>query len=260
MKGPSSLGYPLAVRNEDSSGSVAVVGGCGHVGLPLGLALADAGLDVVLYDINETAIDTVRAGKMPFFENGADEVLARVLASGRLTLSSAPQSVAAVEHVVVVVGTPVDQHLNPDPAAVVRAIELMVDHLRDGQHLILRSTVYPGVTALVERLLARHGKQIDVTFCPERIAEGKAMEELHTLPQIVSGRTEAATARAAGLFGNLTDTIITIGVEEAELAKLFTNTWRYIKFAAANQLFMMANDYGLDYDRIIELKTAGAVT
>ena len=250
MKGPSSLGYPLAVRNEDSSGSVAVVGGCGHVGLPLGLALADAGLDVVLYDINETAIDTVRAGKMPFFKNGADEVLARVLASGRLTLSSAPQSVAAVEHVVVVVGTPVDQHLNPDPAAVVRAIELMVDHLRDGQHLILRSTVYPGVTALVERLLARHGKQIDVTFCPERIAEGKAMEELHTLPQIVSGRTEAATARAAGLFGNLTDTIITIGVEEAELAKLFTNTWRYIKFAAANQLYMMATDYGLDYEVI----------
>ena len=239
-----------AVRNQDLPGSVAVVGGCGHVGLPLGLAFADAGLDVVLYDINETAIDTVRAGKMPFFEKGADEVLARVLATGRLTLSSAPESVAAVEHVVVVVGTPVDQHLNPDPAAVVNAIEAMVDHLRDGQHLILRSTVYPGVTALVERLLARHGKQLDVTFCPERIAEGKAMEELHTLPQIVSGRTEAATARAAGLFGHLTDTTITIGVEEAELAKLFTNTWRYIKFAAANQLYMMATDYGLDYEVI----------
>lgn len=229
---------------------VAIVGGCGHVGLPLGLALADAGLDVVLYDINEQAVDTVRAGKMPFFEAGADEVLARVLASGRLTLSTAAESVADVEHVVVVVGTPVDQHLNPDPAAVVRAIELMVDHLHDGQHLILRSTVYPGVTALVERLLARHGKRIDVTFCPERIAEGKAMEELHSLPQIVSGRTPEATARAAALFGHLTSSIITIGVEEAELAKLFTNTWRYIKFAAANQLYMMATDYGLDYEVI----------
>jgi UDP-N-acetyl-D-mannosaminuronic acid dehydrogenase len=238
------------VRDEDSPGSVAIVGGCGHVGLPLGLAFADAGLDVLLYDINEAAIDTVKNGRMPFVEQGAEEVLARVLAAERLTLSSDPASVTDVEHVVVVVGTPVDQHLNPDPAAVVKAIEVMLPHLRDGQHLVLRSTVYPGVTQMVERLLARHGKHLDVTFCPERIAEGKAMEELHTLPQIVSGRTPEATARAAALFGNLTRSTIDIGVEEAELAKLFTNTWRYIKFAAANQLYMMATDYGLDYEVI----------
>ena len=232
------------------SRGVAVVGGCGHVGLPLGLAFADAGLDVVLYDIDEGAIDKVRAGKMPFVEKGADEVLSRVLASGNLTLSADPAAVAAVEHVVVVIGTPVDEHLNPDPAAVVTSIERMVDHLHDGQHLVLRSTVYPGVTALVERLLARHGKAIDVTFCPERIAEGKAMEELHSLPQIVSGRTPRAVERASGLFGHLTETVIPIGVEEAELAKLFTNTYRYIKFAAANQLYMMATEFGADFDEI----------
>jgi UDP-N-acetyl-D-mannosaminuronic acid dehydrogenase len=220
------------------------------VGLPLGLAFADSGLDVVLYDIDENAVDMVRAGKMPFVERGADEVLARVLASGRLTLSADPAAVASVEHVVVVIGTPVDEHLNPDPAAVVDAIERMVDHLHDGQHLVLRSTVYPGVTALVERLLARHGKAIDVTFCPERIAEGKAMEELHSLPQIVSGRTPRAVERASGLFGHLTETVIPIGVEEAELAKLFTNTYRYIKFAAANQLYMMATEFGADFDEI----------
>jgi UDP-N-acetyl-D-mannosaminuronic acid dehydrogenase len=232
------------------SGALAVVGGCGHVGLPLGLAFADSGLDVVLYDIDEDAIDMVRAGKMPFIERGADEVLARVLASGRLTLSADPAAVAAVEHVVVVIGTPVDEHLNPDPAAVVDAIERMVDHLHDGQHLVLRSTVYPGVTALVERLLARHGKAIDVTFCPERIAEGRAMEELHSLPQIVSGRSPQAVERASVLFGHLTETVIPIGVEEAELAKLFTNTYRYIKFAAANQLYMMATEFGADFDEI----------
>jgi UDP-N-acetyl-D-mannosaminuronic acid dehydrogenase len=126
----------------------------------------------------------------------------------------------------------------------------MVDHLRDGQHLVMRSTVYPGVTALVERLLAKHGKVLDVSFCPERIAEGKAMEELHTLPQIVSGRTPAALERATHLFGHLTATTIPLSIEEAELAKLFTNTWRYIKFAAANQLYMIANDFGADFDRI----------
>jgi UDP-N-acetyl-D-mannosaminuronic acid dehydrogenase len=205
---------------------------------------------VVLYDIDHEAIDRVGAGKMPFLERGADEVLARVLASGRLTLSADPSAVSTVEHVVVVVGTPVDKHLNPDPAAVVQAIELMLDHLHDGQHLVLRSTVYPGVTALVERLLDHHGKRIDVSFCPERIAEGRAMEELHTLPQIVSGRTDETVRRATALFGVLTDQVIAVGVEEAELAKLFTNTWRYIKFAAANQLYMMATDFGADYKAI----------
>jgi UDP-N-acetyl-D-mannosaminuronic acid dehydrogenase len=233
-----------------STGSIAIVGGCGHVGLPLGLAFADAGLDVVLYDIDHEAIDAVGAGKMPFLERGADDVLARVLASGRLTLSADPSAVSTVEHVVVVVGTPVDKHLNPDPAAVVRAIELMLDHLHDGQHLVLRSTVYPGVTALVERLLDHHGKRLDVSFCPERIAEGRAMEELHTLPQIVSGRTDETVRRATALFQVLTDQVIAVGVEEAELAKLFTNTWRYIKFAAANQLYMMATDFGADYKAI----------
>lgn len=234
----------------EANQSVAIVGGCGHVGLPLGLALADSGLDVVLYDINEEAIDTVRAGKMPFYEQGAPEVLTRVLANGRLTLSSDAASVASVRTVIVVIGTPVDEHLNPDPGAVVSAIELMLPHLTDGQLLVLRSTVYPGVTALVERLLARHDKAIEVAFCPERIAEGKAMEELHSLPQIVSGRTPEAVERAGELFGHLTDSIIAIGVEEAELAKLFTNTYRYIKFAAANQLYMMAKDFGADYDAI----------
>jgi UDP-N-acetyl-D-mannosaminuronic acid dehydrogenase len=229
---------------------VAVVGGCGHVGLPLGLALADSGLSVLLYDIDAHAVDTVRAGKMPFYEKGADEVLARVLANGNLTLTTDPEHMGEVDHVVVVVGTPVDEHLNPDPGAVVRAIELMVDHLRDGQHLVMRSTVYPGVTALVERLLAKHGRTLDVSFCPERIAEGKAMEELYTLPQIVSGRTPEALERAAHLFGHLTATTIPLSIEEAELAKLFTNTWRYIKFAAANQLYMIATEYGADYERI----------
>jgi UDP-N-acetyl-D-mannosaminuronic acid dehydrogenase len=231
-------------------GSVVVVGGCGRVGLPLGLAMADAGRDVTLYDINTAAIELVGGGTMPFLENGADEVLERVLEAGRLHLSADPVSVEAAEHVIIVVGTPVDEHLNPNPAHVLRAIELMIDHLRDGQHLVLRSTVYPGTTAMIERLLERKGVRLDVSFCPERIAEGKAMEELFSLPQIVSGRSARAMERAAELFGSLTKSIVELEVEEAELAKLFTNTWRYIKFAAANQLYMIANDFGADFERI----------
>jgi UDP-N-acetyl-D-mannosaminuronic acid dehydrogenase len=110
--------------------------------------------------------------------------------------------------------------------------------------------VYPGVTALTERLLAGKGLAVDVAFCPERIAEGKAMTELFTLPQIVAARTPRASQRAARLFRHLTDSIVTLEPEEAELAKLFTNTWRYVKFATANQFWMMANDFGLDFARI----------
>jgi UDP-N-acetyl-D-mannosaminuronic acid dehydrogenase len=125
-----------------------------------------------------------------------------------------------------------------------------VPHFRDGQLLVLRSTVFPGVTRLVEQLVADNGLKMDIAFCPERIAEGKAMTELFDLPQIVSGTTPQARERAAELFGELTDSVVHLEPEEAELAKLFTNTWRYIKFAAVNQFYMIADSRGLDFERI----------
>jgi UDP-N-acetyl-D-mannosaminuronic acid dehydrogenase len=149
-----------------------------------------------------------------------------------------------------VIGTPIDEHLNPDLNAVPAAIADIADNLVDGQLLVLRSTVYPGVTAMVERRVEQLGIDLDVAFCPERIAEGKAMVELFELPQIVASRSPRALERAEKLFRNLAQEIVYLEPEEAELAKLFTNTWRYIKFAASNQLYMMANDFGLDYERI----------
>jgi UDP-N-acetyl-D-mannosaminuronic acid dehydrogenase len=229
---------------------VAIVGGCGRVGLPLGLVLADAGLSVTLYDRDTEAVDRVRAGKMPFWENGADEILERLIATDKLCVTTDPCSVAEAENVILVVGTPVDEHLNPDPKFVLLAIEGLLDQLRDGQHIVLRSTVYPGVTAMVEKLLAAAKRTVDVSFCPERIAEGKAIEELKSLPQIISGRSERAIRRAEKLFGVIAPSMVHLDVEEAELAKLFANTWRYIQFAAANQLFMIANDFGVDFARI----------
>jgi len=229
---------------------VVVVGGGGHVGLPLAIAFADRGLRVGIYDLNELAVKTILSGELPFMEDGATEVLQRALAAGRLEATVDPAVVSRGEHVVVVIGTPVDEHLNPDPHAVPRALAECRQHFRHGQLLVLRSTVYPGVTQRVEKLLAGEGIDVDVAFCPERIAEGKAMEELFSLPQIVSARTPEVLARAGALFGHLTDSIVELSPEEAELAKLFTNTWRYIKFAAANQFYVMANDQGLDFDRI----------
>src|SRR5580698_1982645 len=229
---------------------VVVVGGCGHVGLPLGLAFAESGLDVVLFDTNAKVVDIVNSGSMPFAENGAPELLTRVLATGRLRATSDSAAIDQSEHIIVVVGTPVDRYLSPDVEAVARVIAPLTDHLLDGHHLVLRSTVYPGVTKRVARLIAKLERDIDVSFCPERIAEGYALTELHTLPQIVSGTTPRAVERATALFRRLTEETVELEPEEAELAKLFTNSWRYLKFAVANQLYTIANDNGLDYERI----------
>jgi len=229
---------------------VVIVGGCGHVGLPLGLALAASGVSVVLYDTSADAVDIVNRGFMPFAEAGAAEVLSRVRKSVHLRATTDPLQITGSEHVIVVVGTPVDRYQSPDIDAVSRAIEPLTDHLVSGQLVILRSTVYPGVTQRVARVIARLDRDIDLSFCPERIAEGHALAELSSLPQIVSGTTRRATQRAEALFRRLTPEIVELSPEEAELAKLFTNTWRYIKFAVANQLYTIANDSGLDYERI----------
>ena len=229
---------------------VVVVGGCGHVGLPLAIILASKKLKVIAFDTNTQAVATVNSGKMPFDEPGALEVLTEALRAKLFSASSDKTLVSTAEHVIVVIGTPVDEHLNPDPEVVPNVVAQLLDVLTDGQHLVLRSTVYPGVTKLVEKVIVLSGKKIDVSFCPERIAEGKAVEELVALPQIVSARTGRAVDRAKDLFSNLTSNIIVVSPEEAELAKLFTNTWRYIKFAAANQLYTIANDFGVDFERV----------
>jgi UDP-N-acetyl-D-mannosaminuronic acid dehydrogenase len=227
-----------------------VVGGCGHVGLPLAIAFASRGLKVGIYDINQAAVDVVNGGELPFQEEGALPVLQKALADGLLHATTDPSVIARSAAVVIVVGTPVDEHLNPNPHAVGQSIEMAIEHYRPGQLVVLRSTVYPGVTRNVEKLFRRHGVAVEVAFCPERIAEGKAMTELFGLPQIVSGRSQDVRDQAAKLFGHLTEQIVELEPEEAELAKLFTNTWRYIKFAAANQFYVMANDHGLDFEKI----------
>ncbi len=229
---------------------IVVIGGCGHVGLPLALALADSGLEVISYDTNSEVVTLVNGGQLPFIEPGADPVLHRVLTNGAFRANSDPSCISEATILIVVIGTPVDEHLNPNPETVLRAITDLQEYLSDQQLIVLRSTVFPGVTAAVTRRLSEAGLHPDIAFCPERIAEGKAFEELYSLPQIVSGTSTSAVDRATVLFRHLTEKIVVTSPEEAELTKLFTNTWRYIKFAAANQFFMIANDFGLDFERI----------
>lgn len=234
---------------------VCIVGGCGHVGLPLGMAFADAGQNVVLYDINEITIAKVNNGVVPFKENGAEPVLKRVLKKNKLTATDDPDVIGNAKVVITVIGTPVDEHLNPRVHDIIKAMMQIEDQLHDDQLLVMRSTLYPGVTDKVHEYLKKKGKKTLVAFCPERIAEGHALTELYELPQIVAGCTPEATKRATALFKTLTKKVIVTKPVEAELAKLFTNTWRYINFAISNQFYMIANASGHDFYNIYNAMT-----
>jgi UDP-N-acetyl-D-mannosaminuronic acid dehydrogenase len=230
---------------------VCVVGGCGHVGLPLAITFARGGLRVCVHDLDDAAVAKVRSGRMPFLEEGAEGALREVI--GRtLVVANDAHLVSEASHVVVVIGTPVDEHLNPTFHTMRRFFQSLVPHLVDGQCVILRSTVYPGTTAKTNELLQRSGKRLFVAFCPERVAEGRAMKELVELPQIVSGCDPTAQEMAEALFSRIAKSIIKLSPIEAELTKIFANVWRYIHFAAANQFFMIATDYGLDFYRVYD--------
>jgi UDP-N-acetyl-D-mannosaminuronic acid dehydrogenase len=234
---------------------VCVVGGCGHVGLPLSLAFARSGLQVAIYDIDERAVETVRSGRMPFLERGAQPLLEEFVGKS-LIVSSDSSLVAKARFVIVVIGTPVDEHLNPTFHKIRRFFVSLLPLLADGQCLVLRSTVFPGTTEKIRELVESSGRDIRIAYCPERIAEGKALDELTSIPQIVSGCDERAVAMASELFGSIARSIIRLSPTEAELAKIFANVWRYIQFATSNQFLMIATDYGLDFYRIFDAVTS----
>ncbi len=239
-----------SARQQHKLYDVCIVGGLGHVGLPFGISLANAGRKTMLYDVNQEAIRTVTEGKMPFLENEAESVLQDVLKRGKLKVSNDKEAITQSYFVVVVIGTPVDEHLNPQFATFKRFIDEIIDYIDDDQHIILRSTVYPGTTEKVHRYLKSLGKQTKISFCPERIIQGNAMEELQNLPQIVSSFDAESVEEAKELFSDLTDVVLELDPMEAELGKLFANVWRYVNFAISNQFYEIAATNGLDYYRI----------
>jgi len=233
---------------------ICIVGGLGHVGLPLGISFAKSGKKVVLYDINPNTINMVMQGKMPFMETGAEEDLDQLL-NKEIFVSNNKQVISESHFIVICIGTPVDEHLNPKFIAFKKFFYEILNFIKDGSHIVLRSTVFPGTTEKIKEYLESSNKKTKISFCPERIAEGKAMEELRKLPQIVAAFDEDSLKEAIDLFSLLTPEIITLKPIEAELAKLFTNVWRYIQFAISNQFYQIAIQNDLDFYRIYEAMT-----
>jgi len=241
---PASVSVPADL-------DVVVLGGGGHVGLPLSLVLADSGARVGIFDIDGPRLERLQAGEMPFMEHGAEGLLIRVLETGRLEFGTEPAMVARTDVVIVVIGTPVDEFLGPSMTVFERSVDDIAPHIRPGALVVLRSTVYPGTTAYVKQRFAERGCEVEVAFCPERIAEGHALEELRSLPQIVGADESSAGDRAEAVFARFATQFVRTSTREAELAKLFTNTWRYMKFAVANQFLMIAEQAGVDYTNVL---------
>jgi UDP-N-acetyl-D-mannosaminuronic acid dehydrogenase len=229
---------------------ICIVGGAGHVGLPLGLAFAERGRRVVLYDLNTQAFERIRNGHMPFIEYDSEPILRNVI--GRtLMLSSNIQDISSARFVIIAIGTPVDDHLNPKLRTLLELVDQLRTHLNPEQTLIIRSTVFPHTCRQILNRLSQDGSgPWHIAYCPERIAQGYAIRELKELPQLISGLSEKAEGDARELFAIIAPQVISVSVEEAELAKLFTNAWRYIQFAVANQFHMIATMFGVDFNHV----------
>ena len=233
---------------------ICIIGGLGHIGLPLGISLAFSGSNVMLYDKNEKAIEIVSQGEMPFLEIGAANILKQVL-NKTLHISSDANVITKSHFLIIVIGTPVDEHLNPNFVLFKNFFEEIIELINDQHHVILRSTVYPGTTEKIKQYLQAKGKKTKLSFCPERIAQGYAIEELKNLPQIIASFDEKSLEEVKNLFSCLTNEIIVLTPTEAELAKLFTNTWRYIQFSIANYFYQITTENNLDFYKIYKAVT-----
>ena len=230
---------------------VCVVGGAGHVGLPLAIVLASRQLRTLIYDINPGVFSQVRDGRMPFIEEGGEPLLRQVLPTGLLTMTDRAEDVGAASVIIVTIGTPIDEFHNPNFAVLTRCLDSLLPHMQDGQVVILRSTVAPGTTDYIEGYFKASGRKLHLAFCPERVVQGRAIEEIQTLPQLVSGTSPEAVRAAIELFSKVAPQCVVMEPREAEFAKLICNAYRYIQFAATNQLYMMVERAGLDYSALL---------
>ena len=235
---------------ENKSTRIAVIGGAGHVGLPLSLVFSKKGFPVTLIDSDAAKIEMLKKGELPFLEEGGTELLKEV--KDKITYSTEHSKLSESDVVILTVGTPVDEHLNPRITPVFEVIDQIKPYLRNDQVIVLRSTLFPGLSEKICASLQTNGLNVGVSFCPERIAQGKGLVELPNIPQIISASDERTLKIVHSLFSAITPHIIELSMTEAELAKLFSNAWRYIKFAVANQFYMVAVERGLDFYKIRE--------
>lgn len=231
--------------------TIAIIGGCGHVGLPLGVKFALAGAKTFLVDISAKAIEQVNSGSFPFVERGGDEQLQEALRLG-LQATQDPEVLRQAQVIVFVIGTPVDEHLNPKISDVLKVFDIYEKHFAPQALVVMRSTLFPGTMQHLEQRIKQNKTNVRLAFCPERVAQGVALDEIDSLPQIVSAFDEESFNAASEVFSALAPEVLRLSPLEAEMTKLMANSWRYLEFAIANQFYMIAESNGVDFYKIYQ--------
>lgn len=234
---------------------IAIIGGGGRVGLPLGILLATKDHSVKVIDIDESRVEKINRRIMPFLEPIADKLLAQLKAD-QLVASSSYEEVKGADVCILITGTPVDNDGIPSANHLITIVKSLLPFLKHTKLLMLRSTVYPGITGEIQNYISTVLPELLVSFCPERIAEGKAIEEIEALPQIIGVESDEAFNLSKSVFQQISPKLIRLNFSEAEISKLFANAYRYLKFGIANEFFKICVENDINWERVWQsLKT-----
>lgn len=245
----------LLAKFEARDATIGVVG-IGYVGLPVALAFAEAGFNVVGIDLRQEKVDTINDGRSHLLEI-PDERVAAATKVGRFRASSSFDPLQHADAVIICVPTPLAGGA-PDLSRVVFAGEGIASFLKPGSLFVLESTTYPGTTEellvpLLEAGGLKAGEDFLVAFSPERIDPGNPKYSFEDIPKVVGGIDDASTQAAAALYSEIVPKVVVVsGTREAEMAKLIENTFRHVNIALVNELALYSHDMGVDIWEAIE--------
>lgn len=228
---------------------ISIVGGFGHVGLPLGLMFASKNIKTLLIDIDKNNFNKISKGEMPFIEYGSSNFLKKTIKNKKLQLSLNLEDIKKSKYIILAIGTPIDEYLNPELSNFLELVNQLSQIVKKSQILIIRSSIYPNMFDKIKKIMPKYFKN-NILYCPERIQQGYALIELEKLPQIISGDSKSTIKKGKDLFLNITKKVIITSVKEAEFIKLFSNAFRYIHFAIANEFYTICESNDLNYERV----------
>jgi UDP-N-acetyl-D-glucosamine dehydrogenase len=229
--------------------------GLGYVGLPLAVAFAEAGHDVVGLDVDQRRVERLQRSESDVEDVPSGRVRAVVQ---RFSATTEHAKLAACDAILICVPTPLANQREPDLSYIVDAAHSLSPVLRKGQIVVLESTTYPGTTR--ERLLPileesglAAGRDFHLAFSPERIDPGRTDHTIRTTPKVVGGLTEACRDRAVELYSEISDEVVPVSTPEAaELTKLLENIFRSVNIALVNELAMLCDRMGIDVWEVVD--------
>lgn len=233
--------------------------GLGYVGLTMATVMADVGFEVLGVEIRDDVLEKLGRGEAHFYEPGLANQLKKVTLAGRLRAVKHLSEQDRANIYIITVGTPLGDNGKARMDIVENVSREVAMYLREGDMVIMRSTLKIGTTRdVVKPILDAAGVNYDLAFCPERTLEGQAMVELRRLPQIVGGMTSHASVRASQLFQLVTSTVVRVSdPETAEMIKLIDNAQRDVQFAYANEVARLCDAVGISANEVISAGKLG---